>query len=111
MIPRRPREVPQLAEGAVERDFVEGTFEDAQFLIVKLRKLGWTRGRSHAWDHDKSAEGAVTHQPKVCNPSAERAFLNSRLALWSTRQRSGSARGPEIQLDALVSWAPRSVLA
>src|SRR5216683_1086014 len=25
----------------------------------------------HAWERDKSAEVGVTHQPKVCNPSAE----------------------------------------
>src|SRR5437773_5425809 len=25
----------------------------------------------HAWERDKSAEVSVTHQPKVCDPSAE----------------------------------------
>src|SRR5438128_52823 len=51
----------------------------------------------HAWERDKSAEVAVTHQPKVCNPSAEGLWGRvSRTCTIKRCRRPDSNRGPSV---------------
>src|SRR5260370_32183628 len=61
---RPPRDAPIPGERA-DRAPIADYCQDRLVLLLSHAHL------PHARERDKSAEVAVTHQPKVCNPSAE----------------------------------------
>src|SRR5260370_41374503 len=87
---RPPRDAPILGYLA-NRATIANHCQDRLVLLLSHAHL------PHARERDKSAELAVTHQPKVCNPSAEgllRPVSRTCTRFWC--RRGDSNPGPSV---------------